>query len=136
MNKEFYFTLELLLRQFIFSTSSLYVQLHLIFNQRVVSCSINHLIHQTWLLDDSWLFPKIKFTFKAERFASLKPCKKCEFDSEELKEFQVYFGIEKNSRLYFAVQSHSFSYLLLLYHFRDETQICIKYSKCINESCA
>lgn len=57
MLKEFHFgiTSELV---YIFYFVTL--QLHLIFNQKIISCFINHLIH----LDDFWLFPEMKFNLK------------------------------------------------------------------------
>lgn len=45
--------------------------------------------------DDFWLCSRIRFTLKVERVALLKPCKKCDLDSQELKKFQIYFCIEK-----------------------------------------
>lgn len=103
------------------------LQLHLIFNQKGVSCLINHLIYQMWL----WIicgFPKIKFTIKAERFVLWNCIRKWLQLWGIQRVPDIFWYWKKFKPHYFAVQSHTFLYLLL-YCFRDKTQISIKYSK-------
>lgn len=113
-------------------------QLHLIFNnnkKEVVSCLINHLIHQSWLWVIFGCFemaPQLKDLWN---WGSLRNVTLTLKNSEE---FQIHLGIEKKKRFkshYFAIQPHTFSYLLP-FHCLEMKLTWKKHSKCIKELCS
>lgn len=100
------------------------LQLHLIFNPKIVSCLINHFIHQTWLWMTFGCFQKWNSSSKLKDLCYWSSLRKVTSTLKNSRGVPDIFWYWKNLSHYFAAQSHTFS-CLLEYCFGDETQTYI-----------
>lgn len=133
--KEFHFGMS---SELVYVLYLITVQLHLIFNQKKkkkVSCSINHLIHQTWLWVIFGCFQKWNTPSKLKDLCYRSSWRNVTWTPQNSRGVPdtFWYWKKKFKSRYFAVQPHTFSYSLLFHCVRNETLIRMKYSKCIHQ---